>query len=95
MLNGSDNENSKFVSKKWYVIDSESKGAYSHKNQIKFATKSIGSRLSDYSDAYFLATGNFAVTGGDKSTKISFKNCAPFRKCRIEIKETFVDDAEH
>ena len=26
LLNGSDNENSKFATKKWYVLDSESKG---------------------------------------------------------------------
>ena len=30
LQNGSDNENSKFAIKKWYVIDSESKGNYSH-----------------------------------------------------------------
>ena len=28
LLNGSDNENSKFATKKCYVIDSESKGNY-------------------------------------------------------------------
>ena len=28
LLNVSDNENSKFVRKKWYVIDSESNGNY-------------------------------------------------------------------
>ena len=32
IVNASDNENSKFATKKWYVIDSESKGNYSHKN---------------------------------------------------------------
>ena len=31
-LNDSDNENSKFATTKWYVIDSESKGNYSHEN---------------------------------------------------------------
>ena len=41
LLNGSDNENSKFATKKWYVIDSESKGVYSHKNPIKFLTSSL------------------------------------------------------
>ena len=25
--------------------------------------------------------------------KVAFKNCAPFKKCRTEINETFVDDA--
>ena len=62
LLNGSDNENSKFATKKWYVIDSESKGNYSHHNPIKFLTKSIESSLCDYSDAYILVTGNIIVT---------------------------------
>ena len=41
LLNGSDNENPKFATKKWYVIDSESKGNYSHKNPIKLLASSI------------------------------------------------------
>ena len=49
LLNGSDNENSKFATKKWYVIDSESKGNYSHPDPIKFFKKSIKSSLCDYS----------------------------------------------
>ena len=30
-----------------------------------------------------------------QATQVAFKNCAPFKKCRTEINETFVDDAEH
>ena len=41
LLNGSDNENSKFATKKWYIVVNESKGNYSHHDQIKFLTKSI------------------------------------------------------
>ena len=37
-LYGSDNENSKFATKIWNIIDSESKGNYSPKNIIKFLT---------------------------------------------------------
>ena len=66
LLNDSNNENSKFATKKWYVIDSESKGNYSHENPIKFLTKSIESSLCDYSDAYVLVTGNIAVVGANK-----------------------------
>ena len=44
-LNGSGNENSKFATKKCYVIDSESKGNYSHENLIKFLTNSLESSL--------------------------------------------------
>ena len=86
LLNGSDNENSKFATKKWYVIDSESKGNCSKDEEIKFLTRSIESSLCDYSDAYILVTG---------STKVAFKNCAPFKKCRAEINEISVDDAQY
>ena len=93
LLNDFDNEHSKFATKKQYIIDNESKGNYSHHNPIKFLTKSIESSLCDYSDAYILVTGNINVTGGDNNTKVAFKNCAPFKKCRTEINGTFVDDA--
>ena len=95
LLNGSDNENSKFATKKWYVIDSESKGVYSHEDEIKFLTGSSESSLCDYSDAYVLFTGNIAVAGGNANTKVAFKNCAPFKECRTEINETFVNKTEH
>ena len=92
LLSGSDNENSKFA--KWYIIDSEAKGNYSTDNEIRFLTRSIESSHCDYSDAYILVTGNITVTGGNANTKVAFKNCAPFKKCRTEINETFVDDAD-
>ena len=95
LLNGFENENSKFATKKWYVIDSESNGTYSHHDPIKFLTKSIESSLCDYSDAYILVTGNITVTGGNANTKVAFKNCAPFKECRTEINETFVDKTKH
>ena len=38
LLNDIENKNSKFATKRWYVIDSESKGVYSHGNEIKFLT---------------------------------------------------------
>ena len=93
LLNGSDNENSKFATRKWYIIDSESNGNYSHQNPIKLSTKSIESSLCDYSDVYILVTGNIA--GANNNTKVAFKNCAPFKKRRTEINETFVDDTQH
>ena len=82
LLNGSDNENSKFATKKWYIIDSESNGNYSPNNEMKSLTSSLKSNLCDYSDAYILVTGNITVVGPNDNTKVAFKNCAPFRKCR-------------
>ena len=59
LLNRSENEYSKFATKKCYIIDSETKGSYSHHNPIKFLRKSVESSLCDYSDAYILVTGGY------------------------------------
>ena len=80
-----------------------------HNNLIKFLTKSIESSLCDYSHAYILVTGNVTVTktiaAADDNpvqrsqpltvaTQVAFKNCAPFKDCRTEINDTFVDYAD-
>ena len=77
---------------KRYAIDSKTSGTYSEDDPIKFLTKSIESSRFYYSDTYILGTGN--ITSGGSDTKAAFKNCAPFKKCRTEINETFVDEAE-
>ena len=95
LLNNTENEYSKFATKKWYIIDSESEGNYSRDNPIKFLTSSLESSLCDYSDAYILVTGNITATPNNAATQVVFKNCAPFEKCRTEINETFIDEATH
>ena len=94
LLNGSENDNSKFATKKWYIINSGSKGNYSQDDEIKFLTRSIESILCDYSDAYILVTGIITATPNTAATQVVFKNCAPFDKCRTEISETFVDETD-
>ena len=104
LLNGSDNDNSKFETKKWCIIDSESNGNYSQNDEIKFLTRSIELSLCDYSDAYILETGNISVKRRNAAdtadivlgaiTQVVFKNGAPFEKCRTEINETFVDETD-
>ena len=105
LLNGSDNENSKFAAKKWYIIGSESKGNHSHHNPITFVTKSIESSLCYNSEACILVAGNTAVTrtiaaAGNNpvqrkqpltaATQVVFKNCATFEKCSTEIDGTLM-----
>ena len=85
-------------------IDSESKGNYLHKNEIKFLTNLLESSVCDYSDAYILVTGNITVTRKNAAdpadiafgaiTQAAFKNCAPFKDCRTKISDTFVDYAD-
>ena len=68
------------------------KAVYLPKDEIKFLTNSLEQNLCDYSDAYILVTENITVRGGNANTNVAFKNCAPFRNCRTEINDTFVDD---
>ena len=103
LLNDSDNENSKFPTKKWYVINSESKGNYSQPDPITFLTKWIELSLCDYSDVYILVTGNITIIRTitrdhvqrkqslTAVTQMVFKNCAPFKKYSTEIDGTLVD----
>ena len=109
LLNTSENEYSKFVTKKWYVIESESNDNYSHQNPIKFVTKSMESSLCDYSDTYVLVTGNIVVTRTiadagvnpvqrkqllDAATQVVFTNYWLFQNCRTEINDTVIDYAD-
>ena len=66
MLTDSSNEQSKFATKKWYIIDSQTaKDKYNQNNSIKFATENIKSSLCNYSDAFILVTGDITVNTGD------------------------------
>ena len=95
LLNDSSNEESKFATKKWYVIDSQTtKGKYKQGNTIKFETGTIKSSLCDYSDAFSLVTGNITVTVNN-DTNVEFKNCLPFSTCKTVINDVFLDEANH
>ena len=69
------------------------KGNYSKDGPMKFLTRSIESSLCDYSDAYILVRRNITGTPNNAVTPVIFKNCAPFKDCRIEINDNFVDYA--
>ena len=61
LLNDSSNEVSRFATKKWHVIDSQTaKDKYCQNNSIKFQTESIKA-LWLLSDAFILVTGDVAV----------------------------------
>ena len=94
LLNITDNENSKFATKKWYVIDSESKGNYSQDDPIKLLTKSLESSLCDYSEACILVTRNITATPNNAVTQVVSKNCAPFKNERTEMNDIFIDNAD-
>ena len=95
LLNDSSNEESKFATKKWYVIDSQTtKGEYKQGHTIKFETETIKSSLCDYSDAFILVTGNITVAANN-DTYVAFKNCPPFSTCSQKFNDVFIDEANH
>ena len=61
------------------------------KKSNKNLTKSIESSLCDYSGVHILVTGDITATLNNAATQVIFKSCAPFKDCRTEINNTFVD----
>ena len=99
LLHYSDNESSKFATRKRYIINDQSIEQYGEGNEnyltIKFEIKVINPNLCDYSDPYVLVTGDITTTGGDANTKAAFKNCAPFTRCVTHINDAHVETTEN
>ena len=95
LLNDSSNEESKFATKKWYFIDSQTtKGKYKQGDTINFETETIKSSLCDYSGVFILVTGNITVAANNDAD-VTFKDCAPFSTGTTKINDVFVDEANH
>ena len=98
-LNDSENESSKFATRKWYIINDQNNGQYGRGNEndstIKFETKVIKPNLCDYSDAYILVTGEIKVRDVAANTNVAFKNCAPFTRCVTHINDEHVKTAKN
>ena len=99
LLNGSDNESSKFATIKWYIINDQNNGQYGVGNEndltINFEIKVIKSNLFDYSDAYIFVTGYIKVVDVAANTNVAFKNRAPFTRCVTHINDEHVEAAEN
>ena len=97
LLNDSNNESSKFATRKWYIINDQNNGQYGRGNEndstIKFEAKVKS--LCDYSDAYILVTGDEKVAVVAADTNVAFKNCAPFTRCVTHINDEHVKTAEN
>ena len=99
LLSESDNESSKFATRKWYIINEQNNGQYGRENEndstIKFETKVIKPNFFDYSDAYILVTGDIKVMAVAGDTNVAVKNCAPFTRCVTHINDEHVETAEN
>ena len=99
LLNDSENESSRFATRKWYIINDQNNAQYGRGNEndatIKYDTKVIKPNLCDYSDAYILVTGDIKVAGVAANTNVAFKNCAPFTRCVTHVNDEHVQTAQN
>ena len=86
--------NSKFVARKWNIVNDQSSANYDVRHEIIYNTKVLKSNLCDYNDAYILARGDIVTTARKNPTPVALKNCAPFIKCITKIDGTIIDDAK-
>ena len=94
ILNLSNEANdSYFVTRKWNIVNDNSKANYGVGREIIYNTKVLKLSLSDYNDAYTLVGGNIIVRAAP-AIQVAFKNCAPFTKCFAEIGGKTIDDVE-
>ena len=84
---------SKFVKRKWNIVNDNSKSNYDATNEIIYKTEVLNPYLCDYNDAYILVRGDITVVAAP-AVQVAFENCAPFTKCITKIDETTIDDAE-
>ena len=99
LLNDSEELNSKFATRKWYIINDQNNGQYGIGNEndstIKFEIKVIKPNLCDYSDAYILVTGDIKMADIAEDTKVAFKNCTRFTSCVTHTNDEHVETAEN
>ena len=84
---------SKFVTRKWNIVNDNSNSNYAAANEITYNTPISKSNICDYNDVYILVTVDITVIVAP-ATQVAFKNCAPFTKCITKIDGTTIDDAE-
>ena len=55
--------------------------------KLSLAHKYLQSNLYDYDNAYILVKGNLTIIGIHKETQVAFKNCVPFTKYILRMKQ--------
>ena len=85
---------SKFVTRKWNIINDQPSTSYDPGNEIVYNKEVLKSNVCDFIDAYILVRGGITIVG-DNGVRIAFKNCVPFIKSITKIDETTIDDTEY
>ena len=67
------------MTRKWNIVNDNSKSTYAAANEITCNTDILKSNLCDYNNANILVKGGITLTAAAQ-TQVPFKNCAPFTK---------------
>ena len=98
LLDHKDEDDPRFETKKWYIVNDHNNGNYSHGDDVqsivKFNTEIVKPFLCDYSDAYILVTGDIKVQGGNDKTRVTI-NCHPFTRASFKLNDKQVDTANN
>ena len=77
---------SKFVTRKWNIVNDQSNANDDVGNEIIYNTEELKSNICDYNDLDILVKGDVTVVGSNLATEV-FKNCEPLTKYITEIAE--------
>ena len=86
--------NSTFVTRKWNIVNDNSKANYNAANEITYNKEILKYSLYYYHNAYILVKGDITVVTA-LTKQVVFKSCAPFTKCITKIDETKIYYAEN
>ena len=84
---------SKFVIRKWNIVNDQSNANYDVGNETIYNKDILKSNSCDYKDSYILVRVNITIIG-HQITQVSFKSCAPFTKSVTKIDGTTIADVE-
>ena len=65
---------SKFVTKKWNIVNYQSNESYDVEKKIIYDTVVLKSNLYEFNDAYILVRGDVTIIA-HQATQVAFKNC--------------------
>ena len=97
LRNISNNQLSKFITRKYIEVFDQSDGTYNVSKDIRFKAPQLRSDLCDWEDAYNVVTGKITVTNPSNDAydkKLALKNNAPFFSCVLRINEELIDDCQ-
>ena len=83
---------SKFATRKWNIVNDNSKSNYDATNKITSNTEISNFNLCDYNFTYILR--DITVTAAP-TTQLAFQNCASFAKFITKIDGKTINDAEN